>query len=523
MIATEHTIQEEKNKIKDEKSRLALEQMAVRQQHLRVSTWITIICTFTQLEKLHKAVQKIREAKKRNVHGWKACKRIQRAWRRFTNPVLLETAVSLSQKLKSAASNKDSQQIYQQRSEACDQIYKFLKFFYIAGKAHCYLRKIRKSQEYFRRHRVINTDRLLLLSHFFQECLYPLTLQINLVLSNRGLDIKNSMTSFEINTMNHLLNSICNSFYHRHTRSTAGSQSMNDGTNYYKTGGLLRKLIKEFFTAEFHALLRSKWKSISFLQKEYLAFFLIHQPLHHQVSYATFENEFGKLWRDCIPSVKRKVLLAFLLEKRRQFVYSLHTREPLHVNVPTVSINEAFNFIQGGRDPLISHVAYINDQIQEWQNQMSKPIYPFRRKKRTDEEQRQTSEFDRSEFKRDSPTDDWKCPLLLLLSSIAASDVLSFILQLGEVQYTFSNETKKSSPEKYKLHAIHRKLSTAMTKTAQQAHELAQASRSSSKSSIGDDLWRPPEVQNMRRPTVPKNELKRSNHSLRKTIHKPNR
>ena len=538
-LLAEQTQQLEFRKLeKEERSQFILSQLATSQQDNRVKKWLAITVALSKLHAIYKTIEGIRDSKKKNLRSWKASKTIQRAWRRYSNPVVVKNTVSISEKLKMATGSKDSQQIFQLRVDASNQIYNFLKFFYTAGKCHVYLQKIRKSQFFFRRHRVINDARMSLLSQFFQECLYPLTLQINLVLSNKGLDIENSMSSFEINTMKYFLNSITNAIYPLRVRNPPGSAGPETNSKMEKqtslkverqpshlkpekqpsqsfqpstTSFLLSKIFSEFFSVEFHALLRSKIKSLTFFQKEYLQAFFLHQPQYHHVTYSTFENEFSKLWRDCVPYIRRKVLLAFLLEKRRQFLVSLHYQEPLQVIIPEVSQEDVHQFIKGGTDPLISQIADINKQIKEWQIRISKPVYPFRKEKAEDSDNENEESFPQES--------DWKCPIMLLLSSISAGDILSFFLQLGEMNYQYKQDYLKNA-DGYKLLPVHRKLSSAMAHTSHvgkkiHAEELENQAYAASHTSQTEEKSFSKEIStdgiSSRRPSAPKNQQKRSN------------
>ena len=180
LIAQQAFTRELNNQEKEERSNRALELASRSISENRVMKWLVTITALVKLRAMHKIVDEVREAKKRDIKSWRASRMIQKAWRRYSKPVV---QVSLAEKMKAAMGGKENQDVFSQRMEAGDLICKFLNRHYIAGKVWIYLRKVRKAQGFFRRHRQVNSARIILLSNYMQECLTVLTMQIHLVLS----------------------------------------------------------------------------------------------------------------------------------------------------------------------------------------------------------------------------------------------------------------------------------------------------------------------------------------------------
>ncbi len=539
LIAQQLVSRELLNQEKEKRSNRLLINAARGISEIRVIKWLVIVTALSKLGSLYNVVSKVRQMKKLDIVSWKASKIIQRAWRRYTQPVI---QVSLLDKMKTSMGGKENQEIYQQRIEAGDLIGKFLRRHYIAGKVWIYLRKVRKSQGYFRRHRTVNSARILLLSKYFQECLLLLTLQVNLILSNKGLDIRGSMTSFEINNMRNTINTMTSTIYNQRPGKPVAGSSFYPADSF-----LIGNVFRDFFTAEFHGFMRSKTKQLIIFQREFLQDVTQNSPQYHHVPFHMIELQFRRLWLD-YPALKRKLLLAFLIQKRRKFIDSLLVREPLQIIIPTVSTNEANRFIRGGEDPLLSHLESISQQIQTWQEKQSLPMYPFRRPREYVIRLENSSSTAASEETFD---EDWICPIMLLLSDITATDVFTFFLELGEliITYLFQEREKKLKMEQFGLLNVHRRLSVAMTSADQESGQRRDSKilsryRRSSKDKVPTGNKKPNEedissstqssregsrrnsrsngayVNSSVNPVPPLDKQQRSAYSTRKSVHK---
>lgn len=99
-----------------------------------------IVIAYSKLAKVKDAVYRIRETRLKDVAKWKACVKIQRAYRRRINARKPVVKLTLVERMKQNISSKEQQELYQQRVEAAHLLEHFLFYHYFRGKAHCFAR-----------------------------------------------------------------------------------------------------------------------------------------------------------------------------------------------------------------------------------------------------------------------------------------------------------------------------------------------------------------------------------------------
>lgn len=228
------------------------------------------------------------------------------------------------------------------------------------------------------------------------------------------------MTPFEINNIKYAISSTLSSY-----------PGYRNKTNLFAVN-----IINSFFTAEFHAYLRSLTNKLIPFQKEFLQ--QQGQQLQNPSSHICPEALYPKLWKD-FPHLRDSLFRAILYHKRRCFRVELHFQEPIQIIVPQVTLEEAIDFIKGGDDPVLHHIDSVNKQLEEIHKIQSRPMYPFRRPPELTP-------------LPDDPNahvilSQWQCPMLLLLKSITAREILVYFLELGNLIHRKIYESLKGYHE----------------------------------------------------------------------------
>jgi hypothetical protein len=117
-----------------------LQLLAQKSNEVRVKQWLVIIIAYSKIFKVKEAVFRIRETKLKDVAKWKACVKIQRAYRRRMNARKPVVKLTLTERMKQNVSSKEQQEIYQQRVDAAHLLEHFLFYHYFRGKSHCFAR-----------------------------------------------------------------------------------------------------------------------------------------------------------------------------------------------------------------------------------------------------------------------------------------------------------------------------------------------------------------------------------------------
>jgi hypothetical protein len=220
-------------------------------------------------------------------------------------------------------------------------------------------------------HFAINQARVLLLTKLIDTCLASLSYHISVVLSNKGLDLKN-ISPMELAQMK----------------------------SFASVGLKQFRLLKEMQTAKFHATLRKYTSKLQDFHRDFIA------PT-------------TKLWVEGMHTdIKEGLLKQFLFRKRRLFLEKLTQNEVLTLEAPVVTLEEVQQFIKDNndeeRDPLRQQLLIVEDKVDHYYRTRNLPKWPFRKTK----QQEATGEF--------------MCPLLLLLQAFRPEDMLLILLSFAD-------------------------------------------------------------------------------------------
>lgn len=315
----------------DLKTQMHTENQAEHQiSEVRAKKWLTILAAFTGLSAFKNKLAEEIVNEKHNLLKWHTAITIQRFWRQITakisgNPV--EKKLALSNKIRRSSMFIEGNALFKRRQHAAGIIISVLKETVYQSIISRYLGKVRRIQRRVRSRNQITSGRLFLLNMLMEICLYPLAAHINVVVSGRGLDLKN-LTAFE-----------------------SGQLKM------YANLARMYRVIQEMNTAGFHSIIRLNTNKLQDFHKDFVAS--------------------SKMWSEN-GNLRRRLLRVILTEKRKKFLEKLHRIEPIQLKIAKISTDEVKRFIKGGQDPLHSRVIEMSDKYDQWYQEQFRPKTPFR-------------------------------------------------------------------------------------------------------------------------------------------------
>eukprot|EP01031_Cornospumella_fuschlensis_P037064 gene37064-44983_t len=154
----------------------------------RVEVWLRFLFLQLYLKKFGERVREIRERKDANRIQWQAAMKIQKMWRIAHKKY---RRLSLTARIRKASMSNDQTLTFQKRNQAANLIMTFLKDTSIQASFRKLIRRVRLIQRTYRCYKAVTDARIHLLSRLLDHLTPSLSFHINIVLSHKGLDLKN--------------------------------------------------------------------------------------------------------------------------------------------------------------------------------------------------------------------------------------------------------------------------------------------------------------------------------------------